>query len=358
MAKYSYNQEAIKNLKIEDTSVLDRLVDYESAYEAHKKKDHSRRDKRMSLKEAIAEFVSDGDILTESSFAYVRTPEQAFFEICRQRKKHLQHIGSPNTNFSYFVYFGCSDWVHCSYAGAEMRGIDRYFSRNLNNGKIRILSDWSHGAMALGFKAAQLGVPGLFTKQMLGSDIIKYNPYVKVVQNPGRDDPDPVVFVPALYPDVTIIHAQWADKYGNARIFGPTVNDVAMAAAARKVIVTAEEIVPEFELRYNNKGVCIPFMYVDAVVELPYGGVPGTVPGYYYWSREWWEWLFRIAMLDDEKTASFLDYWVDGTKDQYEFVEKLGGVKWLADMRRLTKAGEGDNELDGVSFDYEEIIVK
>jgi hypothetical protein len=234
-----------------------------------------------------------------------------------------------------------------------MRGIDRNFGRRINDGSVKILSEWSHGSMGQGFKAAQLGNPGVFSKQLLGSDLIKHNPLVKVVQNPMRDDPDPVVFIPALYPDITIIHCQQADKYGNTRIYGPAVNDVAMAAASRRVVITAEEIVPESEIRNNNKGVIIPFMYVDAVVELPWGGVPGNVPGYYYWSREWWEYLFGPAMDTEENLAQFLKEWITDCKDQYDFVEKLGGVRWLTDARRLVKAGEGDNELDGVSFDYE-----
>jgi len=98
-------------------------------------------------------------------------------------------------------------------------------------------------------KAAQLRFPGVFSKQLLGSDIIRYNPYVQVMQNPGRKDNDPVVFIPALYPDVTIIHVHAADRFGNARIYGPRVNDATLAAAARKVIITAEEIVPEIDIR-------------------------------------------------------------------------------------------------------------
>lgn len=361
MKKFSYNQEALDNLGIKDTSILDPLVDFESARRAHQKKDHSRHDKRMSIKEAVAEFVAPNDIMTDGCFSYVRTPIQAFFEICRQyrdKNMNLQHISSPNTNMSYFINYGVTKYVHNSYAGAEMRGIDRSFNRRIKNGDVTILSEWSHGAMAQGFKAAQLGCPGVFSKQLLGSDIVGYNPFVKVMQNPACDEPDKVVYIPALYPDLTIIHAQWADKYGNVRIFGPAVNDVAMAAAARKVIITAEEIVPEAELRNNSKGVIIPFMYVDAVVEMPYGGLPGNVPGYYYWSREWWEWLFRIALLSDEACDDFFAYWVDDCKDQYDFLEKLGGGKWLANARRLVKAGEGDNELDGVSYDYQEVVAK
>ncbi|HNQ85489.1 MAG TPA: CoA-transferase [Deltaproteobacteria bacterium] len=351
MSTYQYNQEALKNLQIEDTSVLDRLVDSESAREAHLKKDHAKVDKRMTLTEAIANYVADGDCMTDSGFAYVRTPHQAFWEIMRQGKKNLQCIAAPNTNHSFLIFNNNCDYSHNSYVGVEMRGIDRNYDRMLRQGRVKILSEWSHGAVALGLKAAQLGAPGVFSKQMLGSDMLKYNPYTKVMQNPMRDDPDPVVFIPALFPDVTIIHCQVADKYGNGYIYGPSVNDVATAAAARKLIITAEEIVPESEIR-TRQGTIIPFFYADAVVELPFGAVPGNMPGYYYWSRQWWEKLIRFGCASDENLKVFFDEWVHGVKDQFEFVDKLGGAKWIAEARIQTKAAEGDHE--DIDFSYDE----
>jgi len=353
MGAYCYNQEALQNLKIDDTSILDRLIDFESAREAHLKRDRSKRDKRMSLKEAVAEFVEDGDILCDGAFCYVRTSLQSFFEIMRQGKKNLQAVGSPVTNHSYMASYGVCKYSHLSYIGAEMRGIDRIYNHHLKKKRINILSDWGHGSMALGFKAAQLGVPGIFSKQLLGSDIIKYNPYVKLTKNPMKNEDDPVVFIPALYPDIIFIHVHAADKYGNSRFFGPSINDIAVAAASRKVVITAEEIVPEMDIRYNNKGVSIPFFYVDAVVELPYGAAPGQMPGHYYWSRQWWEKMLR-SCRDDESTKKFFDYWIMESKDQFDFVEKLGGAKWISEARRQTRAAEYDNEDDGVDFSYDE----
>jgi len=351
MAVFNYNKVALENLKIEDTSVLDRLVNFESALQAHKKKEHAKVDKRMTLKEAIATFISDGDVISDSGFSYVRTPHQAHWEIMRQEKKNLQMIGAPNTNQSFMIFNNNVNLSHNSYAGVEMRGIDRNYDRMLKAGRTKILSEWSHGGVALGYKAAQLGTPGVFSKQMLGSDIVKYNPYLNVVQNPMRSDPDPVVFIPALYPDVAIVHCQLADKYGNAYIYGPTVNDVAAAAAARKLIVTAEEIVPESDIR-NRQGTIIPFFYADAVVELPFGAVPGNMPGYYYWSRQWWEKLIRFGCVNDENLKIFFDEWVYGVKDQFDFVDKLGGSRWIAEAKMQTKAAEGDHE--DIDFSYEE----
>jgi len=171
MSVFDYNREALQNLKIDDTGILDPLVDFESARQAHIRKDRSHRDKRLSLREAIGEFVRDGDVLTDTGFSYVRTPMQAYFEILRQKKKDIQMIGSPNSNQSYMISFGACSCSHNSYSGAEMRGYDRAYSRSVIEGKVRILSEWSHGSMAQGFKAAHLGIPGVFSKQLLGSDI-------------------------------------------------------------------------------------------------------------------------------------------------------------------------------------------
>ncbi len=354
MGKFVYNETALKNLKIEDTSILDPLVDYRGARSIHLAKDHSQRDKRMSLSEAVSEFVHDGDVWTDSGFGYVRTAIQGFWEIIRQGKKGLQSIGSPNTNQSYGVAFGNTPYTHASYAGAEMRGYDRYHSRNIKNGKLKILSDWSHGLMAEGFKAAQLGLPGVFSKQGLGTDIITHNPYLKVMQNPMSSESDPCVFVPALFPDISIIHVNAADMYGNARFFGPAVNDIALAAAGKKVIITAEEIVSNSDMRWNNKGVQITFQNVDAVVELPFGAAPGYMPGCYYWSRRWWEKVFNWMALTDENAEQFVREWILETKDTTDVVKKLGGIDWLINNKRLARAAEMDNEDDGVSFDYEE----
>lgn len=354
MSIFDYNAESVENLKIEDTSILDSLVDSKAARRAHLEKDRSHRDKRMSLKEAVAEFISDGDVLTDTGFSYVRTPIQAYWEMMRQGKKGLQVMGAPNSNHTYMIANGNCSYSHCSYAGVEMRGTDRALSRYVKEGRTKVLSEWSHGSMALGYKAAQLGVAGLFSKSLLGSDIARYNPYVKTMQNPMRNESDPVMFVPALHPDIAIIHVHAADKYGNGRFFGPAVNDIAIAAAAKKLIITAEEIVPEADMRYNNKGVAVPFMYADAVVELPYGGIPGSMPGCYYWTRQWWEKMCREAMKSEDVLQNYIHEWILDTKDQFDVLEKLGGPKWIVEARRQTKAAEYDNEDDGFDFDYDE----
>jgi hypothetical protein len=189
---------------------------------------------------------------------------------------------------------------------------------------------------------------------MLGSDMIKQNPFVKVIQNPLNQDNDPVCLIPALFPDLCIIHVQKADRYGNAVIEGPAVNDIALAAACRKVIITAENIVPEMTIR-NDSNAAIPFWYVDAVVELPYGAYPGSCPGHYYWYREWWEWLVRIGTPDVDALNDFFKYWMLDTRDQYDFIEKAGGLRRLDQERRLMQAAQGILDDSLADFAYKEV---
>lgn len=359
-SKYSYNEEALENLRISDPAILDRLIDHESFRESNLKKNRAKVDKRMTLQEAVAKYVDDGDIVADTGFSYVRTPIQAHFEIIRQNKKRLQYIGSPNTLHSFAVVAGCCNYTHNSYVGAEMRGTDRAFSKSVQEGKTQILSEWGHGSMGLGFKAAQYGEPYIACKHLLGSDILKYNPYVRVMRDPWNDEP--VAMVPALHPDVVFIHCQQADMYGNAKIIGPAVNDIAEAFASRKVIITCEEIVPEISLRFDNSYVSIPFMIVDAVVELPWGCLPGSCPGHYYWAREWWEWLMRIATRNETAMQDFMDVWVYGCKDQYavidKFISSFGSSRYIDNLRRLEKAEEYLIEDKGVDFSYNQVVPK
>lgn len=333
-----------------------RLVDRESWHQAHMKKDRKRYDKRTSLKEAVSHFVQDGDIVADSGFTWVRGALQATFEIIRQGKKDLSMIGSPLAAAGPPTALGVVRYLHNSYTGGELRGMDRMFDRAVREKKAEIVSEWSHGTQALGFKAAQLGLPFVACKQLLGSDMLRYNPYVKVIDNPLQEGSDPVCLVPALYPDVVFIHVQQADKYGNARIWGPLVNDVALAVAARKVVLTCEEIVPESEMRNNQAFNCIPFFFVDAVVELPYGALPGSCPGYYYWHREWWEEAVRVAGKDVDLYRQWAEKYIYGCRDHFDFIDKLGGgIREIIRRRKLTLVAEGKLEIDSVDYAYQEV---
>lgn len=315
------------------THANDRLFDHKGARDWKLKKSRAEKDKRMTLKEAIAEFVEDGDSIVETGFSYVRGPMAAYFEMGRQKKKDLVGIFTPGGLNTVWHEFGGMEGAHVAYVGVEMRGLISPFRRGVEAGTLKVYSDWSHGALSLSLRAAEQGVNYMACKSMLGTDLMRSNPYVKEDKDPWTGEP--VCLVPAMYPDLAIIHVHHADKYGNGRIWGPAVNDTAIAIAARKVVVTCERIVDSDDIRSNPYQVIVPHYCVDAVCEVPYGAWPGDMPGMYYFDRRLQEKIVRTFWKTPEGTKEWHENYIMGTKDQYE-------------MLALAAEEEGMNILDYV----------
>ncbi len=293
----------------------ERLFDHQQAREWKLRKSRMKRDKRMPLPEAIAEFVDDGDSLVETGFAYVRGPMAAYWEIGRQKKKDLVGLFTPGGLNSAWHEFGGLEGCHVAYVGVEMRGLISPFRRGVEAGTLKVYSEWSHGGLALGLRAAEQGANYMACKSMLGTDIMKTNPYIKEARDPWTGEP--VCLVPAVYPDVAVIHVHHADMYGNGRIWGPAVNDTAIVAAARKVIVTCERIVDTEDIRANPYQVVVPHYMVDAVCETPLGAWPGEMPGMYYFDRRLQERIVRVDWKTAEGTRAWYEEYILGTKDQF-----------------------------------------
>lgn len=314
----------------------DRLFDHEMAREWKLKKSRALLDKRMELKDAVARYVEDGDAIIETGFAYARGPMAAFWEIGRQKKKNLIGMHTPGGLTSIFHEEGGMEGSHVAYVGVEMRGLIAPFRRGVEAGTLKIFAEWSHGAMALGLKAAEQGVNFVASKSMLGSDMVKNNPYIKVETDPWTGEP--VCLVPAIYPDVAIFHVHHADKYGNSRIWGLSVNDQAIAAAARKVVVTCERIVDTDDIRSNPAQVIVPWYCVDAVCEVPYGAWPGDMPGMYYFDRRLQERVVRVEWKTPESTKAWVEQYIYGTRNHYEMIElaaKEEGMSVLDYVKQL-----------------------
>jgi glutaconate CoA-transferase, subunit A len=297
----------------------DRLFDHELARQVKLKKTRALVDKRMELKDAIAQYVEDGDSIIETGFAYVRGPMAAFWEIGRQKKKDLVGMHSPGGLTAIFHEEGGMKGSHVAYVGVEMRGLIAPFRRGVEAGTLEVYAEWSHGAMAAGFRAAEQGLNYVACKSMLGSDMLKNNQYVKVGEDPWTGEP--VCLVPAIYPDVAIFHVHHADLYGNSRIWGLSVNDTAIAAAARKVVVTCERIVDTDDIRANAAQVIIPWYCVDAVCEVPFGAWPGDMPGMYYFDRRLQERVVRVDWKTPESTKEWVEKYIYGTANHYEMIE-------------------------------------
>jgi glutaconate CoA-transferase subunit A len=170
-------------------------------------------------------------------------------------------------------------------------------------------------------QAAASGLPFLPMNQTGARDLERVNPLIKRIPDPygGKD----VIVVPALVPDVAIVHVQRADANGNAHLWGIIGEQKEAAFAARKVILTAEEIVDEAIIRSDPNRTLIPEIVVDAVCHAPYSCHPSYVQGYYDRDNEFYLKWDRVSE-SVEQVKSWLDEWVYGVKDRDEYWQKLG----------------------------------
>jgi len=243
------------------------------------KKDKSLRPKIMKLDEAVTKFVSDGSVVALGGCLYSRTPMSAVHEIIRQGYRDLTIVRNlAGYEIELLLAAGSmkkliASWCSPGYAW----GVSRILRQFVERGEAEF-EEWSHLGVGLRLLAAAMGVPSLPTFSMLGSDIektlgLKYIlcPYTGVK----------MLMVPALHPDVAIIHAHKADVYGNVVIDGYPHMDREMAQAADYVIVTVEEIVSNESIRLSGDRTTIPFFCVDAVVVQPFGAYPSECWNYY-----------------------------------------------------------------------------
>jgi glutaconate CoA-transferase subunit A len=173
-------------------------------------------------------------------------------------------------------------------------------------------------------QAGASGLPFLPMNQTGAADLEKSNPQIKRIPDPygGKD----VIVVPALNPDVAIVHVQRADKEGNAHLWGIIGEQKEAAFAAQKVILTAEEIVDESVIRSDPNRTMIPGIVVDAVCHVPHASHPSYSQGYYDRDNEFYLAWDKISESVDS-VKSYLDEWVYGVKDRNEYWEKLGAEK-------------------------------
>ena len=157
-------------------------------------------------------------------------------------------------------------------------GVSRIMRSYTESGRARF-EEWSHMAVGLRFRAGAMGVPFLPMRSMMGSDVIGQLPDTRLIDCPFTGEK--LVLVPALNPEVALIHVQRCDAYGNAQIDGLPFMDIDLAMAANRVILTTERIVSNDQIRRAPDQTKIPFMAVDAVVEAPFGSAPHECYGLY-----------------------------------------------------------------------------
>jgi len=276
--------------------------------------------KLMALPQAIAKFVNDGDTVYAAGFTHL-IPFAAGHEIIRQGKKDLVLArATPDLIYDMLVAAGCARKVIFSYMGNPGVGSLRIVRSALEQGKLE-WEEYSHFGMITRLQAGASGLPFLPMNQTGATDLEKVNLNIKRIPDPygGRD----VIVVPALNPDVAIVHVQRADANGNAHLWGIIGEQKEAAFAAKKVILTTEEIVDESVIRSDPNRTMIPSIVVSAVGRVPYACHPSYAQGYYDRDNEFYLAWDKISELADSLKA-WMDEWVYGVKDRDEYWEKLG----------------------------------
>ena len=276
--------------------------------------------KLLSLSSAIQQFVINGDTIYAAGFTHL-IPFAAAHEIIRQGFRDLVLArATPDLIYDQMVAAGCARKVIFSYMGNPGVGSLHVIRAEIEAGRLE-WEEYSHFGMISRLQAGASGLPFMPMNQTGTRDLENANPNYRRITDPysGQE----VVVVPALNPDVAIVHVQRADEHGNAQIWGIIGEQKEAAFAARHVILTAEEIVPEEVIRSDPNRTLIPGVIVDAVCHVPYACHPSYTQGYYDRDNEFYLAWDKISRNADEVKA-YLDEWVYGVTDRAEYWEKLG----------------------------------
>ena len=276
--------------------------------------------KLTSLPQAIREHVHDGDLIYAAGFTHL-IPFAAGHEIIRQGRRGLTLArATPDIVYDQMVAAGCADRLIFSYSGNPGVGSLRIVRAEIEAGRLAI-EEYTHFAMITRLTAAAAGLPFLPMRSVGTGDLLHANPQYRTVADPYSGEV--LNTVPALHPDVAIVHAQRADANGNTQIWGILGEQKEAAFAARRVIVTAEEIVDEAVIRSDPNRTLIPSLVVSAVCHVPYAAHPSYTQGFYDRDNAFYlEWDKLSASA--EGVRAWLDEWVYGLPDRDAYWAKLG----------------------------------
>ena len=295
-----------------------------------REKNRKMENKVMELKEAIAEFVHDGDYLGIGGFGANRTPIAACHEIVRQGRRKMGFAGHTSTHDMQILSAGkVYDRLDAAYVvGLEARGLSACSRRYLESAKVAI-TEWTNYCLTIRMKAAAMGVPYLPARNLMGTDTFRKSAAI-LAECPFTGKK--LVLLPALYVDVAVIHVHEADIYGNSRFRGIAVSDLDLASASKRLIVTTERLISHDEIERDPSATDIPYFLVDAVCEVPYGAYPGTMP-YEYFSDETHlkEWL--TVDKNPAEFAEFIKRSIYDCEDHDAYIAANGGVRKMRDLR-------------------------
>ena len=300
--------------------------------ESRRKFNRGQRDKITTVKDAVKKYIFDGCYLSSGGFGTNRIATALLHETVRQGRKNMAFAGHTTTHdYQILVAAGCIDRVDAAYiVGLEARGLSTSARKAHQSGKIKVC-EWSNASLGWRLSAGARGIPFMPTHVNAGTDTFKYSASC-IVECPFTGEK--TVLVPALNPDVALIHVHRADAMGNCEIDGITVADQDLAAASKVTIITCEEIVNTDYFREKPGRTTIPWINVDAVIQVPNGSYPGNMPGCYFSDeKHFQEWL--KAEKDPDELKKFLDKYIYGTTDFNEYLEKCGGAEKIEELRKI-----------------------
>jgi len=298
--------------------------DVNAAREFFRQKSRAMTDKRMSVPEAVAAFIHDGDYIATGGFGSVRFSSAVLHEIVRTRKRNLGFSGHSTTHdFQILAAGKVIDRCDIAYVvGLELRGLSPNGRRFMESGVVRT-TEWSNAGLGWRYKAAAMGVPFIPVRSMLGTDTLKFSA-AKVIEDPFTGIP--IALLPALILDVGLIHVHRADACGNAQIDGISGFAAEMARASKRLIISTEEIVETEVIRRRPDRTIIPYYLVDAVIEAPFGSHPGEMCYRYARDEEQIRGWVQASQTP-ETAAEFLDKYIHGVTDHQAYLDLFGEAR-------------------------------
>jgi len=288
------------------------------------------KDKQRSLSEAAA-LVQDGDIVAVGGNLSAREPMAMIRELIRQRKRNLHTVGGAHgIDIDLMCAGGIVSTVQNSYVGFEADfGLAPNFRRLVENQTVKV-KETDCVAMLMQLRASQFGIPFMPSPPVQGTGILDFNPEFHPFQCPFTGEK--INLLPAIKPNVAIIHAHRADKIGNIKLLPPYFADPLIVEASEKVIVTVEEVISEEEMK--NLGAMLPYYEITAFVEVPFGAHPTSCyPNYTYDRKHIADYIEAAQKGPDEFKSHYLDCFVYECTSHEHYLERIGGTSKLSQLK-------------------------
>ncbi len=297
--------------------------------------------KVMGLREAVSRFVFNGAVVGLGGQNIGRCAMAAVHEIIRQEKRDLTLVGC-NLSISMDLLVGADLVRRCEGGSGNLERFGSTFCwrRKVQSGEVE-MEDFSHLGMVSRFLAGEMGLPFMPIKSLLGSDILIHSAPSTVKKFETIDNPwnpgEAVVLLPALNPDVSIVHVQKSDSMGNMIIEGFTTHEPEMVRASKHTIVTCEEIIDTGQIRSDPERTTLPHLYVSAVVHQPWGAHPTSTYRYYDYDADHLRFYQGCARAGGGQFKDYLDKFVYGCESFQDYLEKVGGKERLWQLEEAMK---------------------